>query len=197
MRSRLVTAAALAALLGSCGQGAGDNQANAAAAPASNGAAAAPANAAATAASGVQLRADGLALPGGGALAFGAAPDQAIRQLQAALGPPAERIPQTDECSAGMREMVVWPGGLTTFFTADGFVGWAADGRNGAGTGLRTAEGIGPGSPRSEVNAKGLAVAEGPFGWQFEAGGVTGTFDSDRPDDRVAEMWMGQTCAQG
>ncbi len=195
MIGRFTTAAAAAAMLCACGQGA-TNKANTASA--ANSSATAPANvaapstnSAATAQSGsIQLAPDGLTLPGGARLAFGTAPAEAVQRLQAVLGAPTERLPETDDCSRGMRERVSWNGGLTTFFTADGFVGWAAD-----GDGLRTAAGLGPSVARTQVQAAGARIEEGNEAVppKFQIDGLTGTMGIN--DGLIKDMWAGRTCA--
>ena len=192
MTKRFLVAIAATASVCACGQGAANKQANASAnkaAPSAN--AAAPAQSA-----GVELRSDGVAL-GGAALAFGAPKDQAMQRLQAALGAPAERLPQTDDCNAGMREMVVWASGFTGFFTADRFVGWSGSADSGAGRALRTAGRIGPGSTRAEIDAAGLRVVDGPFGHEVRIDNMVGTLNSDQPDAAVTEILGGPDLRAG
>ena len=145
----------------------------------------------------LQLAAEGLTLPGGAMLRFGASPAEAVQQLQAVLGAPASREPETDTCNAGMRERISWQGGLTTFFTADGFVGWVASAAEGGKT-LRTANGMGPGATRAEVQAAGATFEEGAENGpppQFRAGAFSGALNSTRPDATVDNLAAGRTCA--
>ncbi len=119
---------------------------------------------------------------------FGTPKAQMLDRLTAILGPPAERFTQTDDCGPGVRDMVGWQGGLTVFFSADAFVGWSV-GVPASGVPVRFETGLGPGSGRADLRNidNDLMISQ--------AQSLRITFDSERPDARVQEMWSGQTCA--
>lgn len=143
----------------------------------------------------VALDGDGIRLvdPESGAsrpLAFGTARDQATETLADAFGSPPVEQATNAECGAGPILHVRWPNGFVGLFQDDRFLGWDARAR-----GLATADGIGIGSTRSQVEAsREIEVEETSLGTEFRAGGLGGVFESAAADAPLVALWAGLTC---
>ena len=140
---------------------------------------------------GLYLAAGGIAPRGGAATeGFGAPKAALLEWVTAILGPPDERLPQTDDCGPGVREMVSWRGGLTLFFSDTDFIGWSASMPEGGGVPVRFETGLGPGASRADLaSVDNQALVRQATELQL-------AFESEQPDARIREMWSGQTCAQ-
>lgn len=146
-----------------------------------NGAAAAG-NRAAPAAATLRLAAGGLE-PG---LAFGMARDEAVAAVAKVLGPQTGSG-HNDECGEGPLDFVSF-GGLQLALQEGRFTGWSL---NTAEPALRTAAGLGIGSPRSALG--GIKVdEESSIGPEFDAGGVFGILDEK--GEKVEFLWSGMAC---
>ena len=184
-------------LVAGCGRGGNTMAANKAAAPVNASNSAVPANAASPASGsavrgneGVHLAGGGIAPSGGAAENFGAPKAAVLERVTAILGPPDERLPQTDDCGPGVREMVGWRGGLTLFFSDTAFIGWSASMPANGGAPVRFAGGLGPGSTRADLQSvDNQALIRQATDLQL-------AFDSEQADARIREMWSGRTCAQ-
>ena len=186
---RKAAAAFCAALLGAAACGSEDKAPeNAAAAPAANVAAETPssasasANAASPAARRYVLTGRGLE-PG---LTFGITRERAVAAATAAFGPPT-RSGHNDECGEGPMDLVSFDG-LQLGFQEGRLAGWSL---SEAQPRLRTAGGIGIGSPRSALG--GAEVDEGSsLGPEFAVDEVGGILD--RSGARVEALWAGLPC---
>ncbi len=99
----------------------------------------------------------------------------------------------SDECGAGTIDYTSYKDDLQLTFQDDKFVGWTI---NGAASPLKTAKGIGIGSPRQSLDAAyGDAKAEdSSLGLLFSAGGFVGILDQDGIDGIVTDIWAGTVC---
>lgn len=127
------------------------------------------------------------------ALPFGMAQTEVLASLEkerslAARGTNAD-------CGAGPVEFAGWPDGLSLLFQDGRFVGWGLDNR--AKRGVRTADGIGVGSTRAELDdAMGppLQVRKTTLGTEFSVEEYNGLFENGRPEARITDMWAGVSC---
>ena len=73
------------------------------------------------------------------------------------------------------------------------FVGWTI---NSAASPLRTAKGIGVGSPRQSLDSayKDVLVEDSSLGLLFGADGLTGLLDQDGIEGIVTGLWAGTVC---
>lgn len=136
-----------------------------------------------------------LVLPGGSArhLGFGVARGDAVRMISAALGSPIEEA-TNQECGAGPLAYATFRDGLSLYFQDGKFVGWDLDGReNGKFT---TANGIGIGATRKQLEASGSSVdvGETTIGHEFMIGALSGLLSSPAPEGKVTNLWAGTTC---
>lgn len=147
-------------------------------------------NLAGPAAPAVQLAPDGLTItPAGGEahqLSFGL-PREAVT---ADLGAPQQQGIASD-CGVGPLGYARYPGGLSLSFQDDSFAGWTLD----RGT-LVTAEGIGIGSTRQQIEATGpvTVMDQSTIGIEFVASDFSGLLDSRGPAARITQLWAGITC---
>lgn len=98
------------------------------------------------------------------------------------------------DCGAGPVEYANWPDGLGVVFQRGKFVGWGLDGR--ATGALATADGVGPGTTRSELERAfaTISVQRTSLGSEFTAGELHGLLDGPGPRARVTDMWAGVSC---
>lgn len=93
-----------------------------------------------------------------------------------------------DECGAGRLSFTDYDS-LTTWFQEDEFVGWESQGK------LTTADSVGVGSSRTALEqSRAIELPESTIGVEFAAGGISGLFNSKRPDAKVTDIWAGVTC---
>ena len=99
----------------------------------------------------------------------------------------------SDECSAGKIDYTSYKDDLQLTFQDDKFVGWTI---NRAASPLRTAKGIGVGSPRQSLDAayKYVLVEDSSLGLLFGADGLTGLLDQDGIEGIVTNIWAGTVC---
>ncbi len=122
-------------------------------------------------------------------LAFGMPEAEAIAALTKALGRAPTERGDNEECGGGGMKFAAWEGEITAWFVDGGFAGWDNKG------GLKTLDGVGIGSSRSDVGAlPGFEVEESTLGNEFRAGGLSGILASKAPDARVTHLWGGATC---
>jgi len=122
-------------------------------------------------------------------LAFGMPEAEAIAALTKALGRAPTERGDNAECGGGAMKFAAWEGEITAWFLDGSFAGWDNKG------GLKTLDGVGIGSSRSEVGAlPGFEVEESTLGTEFRAGGLSGTLASTSPDAKVTHLWGGATC---
>lgn len=125
-------------------------------------------------------------------LPFGTAQDLVLASLERERGPAARGT--SEECGAGPVGYANWADGLSLKFQKDRFVGWGLDGR--AAGALATANGIGPGSARADLDESfgDVRVFPSTLGTEFAAGGIYGTLDGTGPRARITYMWAGVSC---
>lgn len=140
----------------------------------------------------VVLEGAGLRIPGASpprTLAFDLPEAAAIDALTKALGRPPSERGSNEECGGGGMKFAAWEDELTAWFLDGRFAGWDSKG------GLKTLEGIGIGSRRSELaTLPGFEVEESTLGTEFRSGGLSGIFASKAPDAKVTHLWGGATC---
>lgn len=125
---------------------------------------------------------------------FGAPRAQAVAAVAAVLGP-ATGEGANEECGAGQMEFTNF-GTLALNFQNDAFVGWSLSGPPRTPP-LRSATGVGIGTPRDQVMGEGqgpLEVSETSLGTQFDAAGIFGLLSGPEPDASVTELWAGTNC---
>lgn len=151
-----------------------------------------PAPAPAPIAAPVVLEGSGLRIPGASpprSLAFDRSEAETVAALTKALGRPPTERGENGECGGGGMKFAEWDGELTAWFLDERFAGWDSKG------GLKTLEGIGIGSPRTELaTLPGFEVEESTLGTEFRSGGLSGTFESNAPGAKVTHLWGGATC---
>ncbi|MDV3457598.1 hypothetical protein RZN05_11435 [Sphingomonas sp. HF-S4] len=153
------------------------------------------ANVAEVAVSALNLAPDGLALREDVAtrpLRFGMARDAVTQAVAGAIGAPIEQG-DSQECGAGPLAFASFRDGLGLYFQDGKFAGWDLDGRDGGG--LVTAEGIGIGSTRKQLEAARKATVEdSTLGIEFAAGGISGLLSMRDPSGEITNLWAGATC---
>lgn len=143
------------------------------------------------------IEAEGLRwfLPPNGAarpLPFGTEAATVLASLERVRGPAGRGVNR--DCGAGPVETATWADGLSLVFQRGKFVGWGLDGR--AAGAIGTANGIGPGATRAQLEASvaDLRVFGSTLGTEFAAGGYFGLLDGSRPTSRISDMWAGVSC---
>jgi len=104
-----------------------------------------------------------------------------------------ERTGTSFECGAGTIDFTSYKGDLQLTFHDDKFVGWTI---NSGDSPLKTAKGIGVGSPRQSLDAayKDVTVEDSSLGLLFNAGGLVGILDQDGIEGIVTDIWAGTVC---
>lgn len=126
-------------------------------------------------------------------LPFGTAQADVLASLEPSRGEAAEGT--NADCGAGPVQYANWADGISLVFQNGRFSGWSLDGR--ARDGITTADGIGIGTTRGELDAAigpPLVVRRTSLGAEFTAGAYHGLFDSTKPDARIKDMWAGISC---
>ena len=135
-------------------------------------------------------------LPPNGAvrpLAFGTTQADVLASLERVRGDAADGTNQ--DCGAGPVQYANWEDGLSLVFQKGRFVGWGLDGR--AKSGITTADGIGIGTTRAQLNdaiGPPLEVRQTSLGTEFSAGQYHGLFDGAGTKARITDMWAGVSC---
>ena len=125
---------------------------------------------------------------------FGTARGTAIAAVSAVLGAATEES-ANEECGAGPMQFASF-GTLTLNFQDGAFVGWSLRGPPGTPP-LRSATGLGIGTPRDQIMGEGqgpLEVSETSLGTQFDARGIIGLLSGPEPDATVTALWAGTNC---
>ena len=124
------------------------------------------------------------------ALPFGTPMATVIAALEASFGAAPVEQEVNPECGAGPVLHARWANGFVALAQEDRFLGWDSRER-----GLTTADGIGIGSTRAELEAsREVQVEESTLGVEFSAGGLGGLFASAEPQARITSIWAGLTC---
>ena len=121
-------------------------------------------------------------------LPFGTPSTDVLAVLTTVLGSePAEKGENAD-CAA---KYAAWDNGLTVWFTNDRFSGWHV----GRGSSLTTADGLGLGTTRAQLEAAHNAVfTASSLGEEFTVGELAGLLESAAPGARVQHLWSGHVC---
>ena len=123
---------------------------------------------------------------------FGTAEAAVLASLERVRGPAGTGT--NESCGAGPVQYAGWPDGLSLVFQRGVFVGWSLDGR--AEDALSTADGIGPGTTRTELDEAfgDVRVERTTLGMEFSAGAVHGVLDGPGRRARITDMWAGVSC---
>ena len=138
----------------------------------------------------ILLRGDGLLVETEGhaaPLTFG---NSTVSEAEYALGPfgPAKASESSEECPTGKLDYRDYPNGLQLAFQEDKLVGWWAFEK---ATGVATAGGIKPGSPRSALGK--TEVQQASFGNVFTVQDINGMLNDEKAS-KVTAMWAGAAC---
>lgn len=125
-------------------------------------------------------------------LAFGMPGDDVVARLERLRGQAARGT--NESCGAGPVQYANWADGLSVVLQDGRFVGWSLDQR--AAGAIQTANGIGPGSLRSEVDEAfgSVGITQTSLGTEFAAGTVFGLIDGPTSTSRITDMWAGVSC---
>lgn len=126
-------------------------------------------------------------------LPFGSPQPAVLASLERVRGEAAEGANQ--DCGAGPVQVANWADGLSLIFQDGKFAGWGLDGR--AKGAISTADGIGPGSTRAQLDeaiGPPLEVRQTSLGTEFTAGNYHGVLDGTGPGARITDMWTGVSC---
>lgn len=139
---------------------------------------------------GILLRGDGLTVVEpefASELRFGTTTVAEAEKALAAFGQP-KASQSSEECPTGQLDYRDWPNQLQLAFQQDRLVGWWAFDD---ATGLATAGGIRPGSPRSALDK--TEVQQASFGNVFTIDEVNGLLNDEKAS-KVTAMWAGAAC---
>ena len=132
----------------------------------------------------------------GETFAFGSPAPAAVDAVAAVLGGPDEEGDQP-ECPAGPATFARFADperGLLLTMQDDALVGWSVAQRST----LTTADGVGIGSTRADVEAAYgpvEVVPDSTLGVEiFVDGGISALLDADAPDGAVTALWAGTNC---
>lgn len=139
----------------------------------------------------IELAADGL-LVRGKLLPFGTPRPSAESAIGGIQGSEGTRDSST-ECAAGLVDYTAYGDSLQLTFQEGKFVGWTI---NGSASPLRTAKGIGIGSPRQSLDAAypDVIVDDSSLGLLFSVGDLVGLLDQDGIEGIVTDIWAGTVC---
>lgn len=139
----------------------------------------------------VLLSPDGLMIDGR-LLRFGIARAEIERAITKAQGEALDRG-TSSECGAGTVDFTRYGDELQLTFQQGKFTGWTI---NGAASPLRTAKGIGIGSPRQTLDAAypDVIVDDSSLGLLFSTGDLVGLLDQDGIEGVVTDIWAGTVC---
>lgn len=114
--------------------------------------------------------------------------------LESQIDSKAEEQDLTD-CGEGKLHVLTFPG-LSAYFQDGVLAGWAV--RSGATLAFSTAQGIGLGSTRKELEdayGDGLKVEETSLGTEWTApDGISGVLESDAAKAETETLWAGMSC---
>lgn len=100
---------------------------------------------------------------------------------------------QNTECGEGPLRSLAFAG-ITVYFAEDKLAGWRV--RPGALLAFTTADGVGLGSTRAELEESfgDVDVSDTSLGTEWSAGGFSGLLDGKQDTSTVEAMWSGMTC---
>ena len=125
------------------------------------------------------------------ALPFGMSQDMVLNAVSTLLGTETPQVTTNSECGAGPTQFAEYPNGLQLAFQDDKFAGWFLD-----EAGLTTADGVGVGSSRTDLQSARVVemVPDSTLGAEFSSGELGGMLSSDAPDATVEALYAGLTC---
>ncbi len=160
----------------------------------------APSEAAAPAAAAQQT--GGLAIEGEGlrvfdasgaarALPFGTPQESVITAVNIAVGGPAPEQSTNEECGQGPVQFAQYANGLQLLFQNGEFRGWFL-----REAGLTTADGVGVGTSRADLNAARTVEiqTDSTLGVEFTAGDLGGFLTAADGSGTVESLYAGETC---
>jgi hypothetical protein len=122
-------------------------------------------------------------------LPFGTSYEETRRTISSVLGSEPMEEGSSPECQM---QFASWRGGVSTWFIEERLVGWSI---RSSEAGISTANGVGVGSTRSELEASYVArLFPSSLGAEFSTGGIMGLLESFAPEARVVHLWGGQAC---
>jgi hypothetical protein len=124
-------------------------------------------------------------------IALGTGKTETLGLLEKVIGNPPLKQGENPDCGA---TNAVWSNGLVTWFQANRLVGWSVS--LDLKSSLRTADGIGLGTTRAELDNSGTVVKvfDSSLGTEFSAGDMAGLLNSPNKDGIVTNLWAGQVC---
>jgi hypothetical protein len=124
-------------------------------------------------------------------LAFGAPQADVLVAVTTAVGGATPGVTTNSECGEGPVQFAEFSNGLNLAFQDGKFAGWFLD-----AAGLTTADGIGVGKSRAELDAARTVEIdrESTLGIEFQAGDVGGFLTADGAAGTVESLYAGTTC---
>jgi len=124
-------------------------------------------------------------------LPFGMSQDMVLTAVSTLLGAETPQVTTNSECGAGPTQFAEYPNGLQLAFQDDKFAGWFLD-----EAGLTTADGVGVGSSRTDLQSARVVemIPDSTLGAEFSSGDLGGMLSSDAPDATIEALYAGLTC---
>lgn len=125
-------------------------------------------------------------------LSFGEPEVGVLASLERVRGPAVKGVNQ--DCGAGPVQYANWADGLSLVFQNGEFAGWGLDQR--AAGAIATANGVGPGTTRTELAASfgSVTFQNTSLGLEFAAGDIFGLLEGTGPEAKITHMWAGVSC---
>jgi len=125
------------------------------------------------------------------ALPFGMSQEMVLTAVSTLLDTETPEVTTNAECGAGPTQFAEYPNGLQLAFQDGEFAGWFLD-----EAGLTTADGVGVGTSRSDLQSARVVemIPESTLGAEFSSGELGGMLSSDAPDATVEALYAGLTC---
>lgn len=125
------------------------------------------------------------------ALPFGTPQESVITAVNIAVGGPAPEQSTNEECGQGPVQFAQYANGLQLLFQNGEFRGWFL-----RETGLTTADGIGVGTTRADLNsARTVEIqTDSTLGVEFTAGDLGGFLTATDGSGTVESLYAGETC---
>lgn len=125
------------------------------------------------------------------ALPFGTPQESVITAVNIALGGPAPEQSTNEECGQGPVQFAQYANGLQLLFQEGQFTGWFL-----REAGLTTADGVGVGTTRGDLNAARTVEIQpdSTLGIEFSAGDLGGFLTAADESGTVESLYAGDTC---
>lgn len=125
------------------------------------------------------------------ALPFGTPQETVITAVNATTGGAAPEQSANEECGQGPVQFAQYANGLQLLFQEGEFKGWLLD-----EAGLTTADGIGVGTSRADLNAARPVEIDpqSSLGIEFTAGDISGFLTAADGSGTVESLYAGDTC---